>query len=93
MVGYVQINVNADQLYLRNIALHPDVQGQGIGTRLWFHRRDALLARLDPGASIGMDGVFDMQDWYAKGFDPIVKEKSDVFIEQELSDYVMSDIC
>ncbi|MFK5921936.1 MAG: GNAT family N-acetyltransferase [Verrucomicrobiota bacterium] len=44
-----------------------DLRGKGIGTRLWFHRRDALLARLAPGASIAMDGVFDMQDWYAKG--------------------------
>lgn len=47
--------------------VRPDLRGQGIGTQLWFHRRDALLARLDPGACIAMDGVFDMQDWYAKG--------------------------
>ncbi len=47
--------------------VRPDLRGKGIGTRLWFHRRDALLARLDSGASIGMDGVFDMQAWYAKG--------------------------
>ncbi|WP_193212962.1 GNAT family N-acetyltransferase [Luteolibacter marinus] len=43
------------------------LRGQGIGTRLWFHRRDRLRERLRPGAAIGMDGVFNMQDWYAKG--------------------------
>ncbi len=47
--------------------VRPDLRGQQIGTQLWFHRRDTLLARLKPGAAIGMDGVFDMQDWYAKG--------------------------
>ena len=47
--------------------VRPNLRGQGIGTRLWFHRRDALKARLEPTASIAMDGVFDMQDWYAKG--------------------------
>lgn len=40
---------------------------QGIGTPLWFHRRDLLRSRLAPGAAIGMDGVFEMQDWYARG--------------------------
>jgi GNAT superfamily N-acetyltransferase len=47
--------------------VRPDLRGQGIGTRLWLHRRDHLRARLSPGAAIGMDGVFAMQDWYAKG--------------------------
>lgn len=47
--------------------VRPGLRGQGIGTRLWFHRRDQLLGRLRPGAAIGMDGVFNMQEWYAKG--------------------------
>lgn len=47
--------------------VRPDLRGSGIGTKLWFHRRDLLRSRLKPGAAIGMDGVFDMQDWYAKG--------------------------
>ena len=44
-----------------------DLRGRGIGTRLWYHRRDTLKSRLQSGAAIGMDGVFDMQDWYARG--------------------------
>jgi len=47
--------------------VRPDLRGKGIGSKLWFHRRDTLAARLDPGASIAMDGVFDMQDWYSRG--------------------------
>lgn len=30
-------------------------------------RRERLSSRLKPGASIGMDGVFSMQGYYAKG--------------------------
>ena len=47
--------------------VRPDLRGQGIGTKLWFHRRDVLKSRMDATAAIGMDGVFDMQPWYAKG--------------------------
>ncbi|MAS95871.1 MAG: GNAT family N-acetyltransferase [Verrucomicrobiales bacterium] len=47
--------------------VRPELRGSGIGTKLWFHRRDLLKSRLKPGAVIGMDGVFDMQNWYAKG--------------------------
>jgi GNAT superfamily N-acetyltransferase len=45
----------------------PEHRGRGLGRRLWLHRRDALLARLRPGAAIGMDGVFAMQAFYARG--------------------------
>jgi GNAT superfamily N-acetyltransferase len=45
----------------------PAWRGRGLGRRLWVHRRDALLARLEPGAAIGMDGVFAMQPFYARG--------------------------
>ena len=38
-----------------------------MGSKLWYKRRDALLARLNEGASIGMDGVVDMQPFYEKG--------------------------
>jgi GNAT superfamily N-acetyltransferase len=45
----------------------PEYRARGIGRMLWYKRRDTLLARLDEGAAIGMDGVVDMQPFYAKG--------------------------
>jgi hypothetical protein len=45
----------------------PEYRGRGLGNRLWHIRKQRLLNRLEPGAAIGMDGVFDMQDYYARG--------------------------
>jgi len=45
----------------------PEFRSKGWGTKLWYWRRDKLLSRLDKGAPIGMDGVFVMQPFYAKG--------------------------
>lgn len=47
--------------------VRPEHRGHGLGNSLWLARRDRLLARLRPGASIGMDGVFTMQNYYGKG--------------------------
>lgn len=47
--------------------VRPEFRGRGLGNLIWHARRDRLLARLHPGAAIGMDGVFAMQDYYAKG--------------------------
>jgi GNAT superfamily N-acetyltransferase len=47
--------------------VRPEYRGQGFGHQLWHARRERLLGRLDSGATIGMDGVFAMQDYYAKG--------------------------
>jgi len=47
--------------------VRPEFRGQGLGNTLWHARRQRLLDRLRPGATIGMDGVFDMQSYYAKG--------------------------
>ncbi|WKE67147.1 GNAT family N-acetyltransferase [Gallaecimonas kandeliae] len=47
--------------------IRPEFRGHGLGDELWRKRREGLLARLKPGAGIGMDGVFDMQPYYAKG--------------------------
>lgn len=44
-----------------------DLRGGGLGATLWHYRRDRLLRRLNPGASIGMDGVFDMVKFYERG--------------------------
>ncbi len=47
--------------------IRPDYRGRGLGRRLWLHRRDLLISRLQAPAIIGMDGVFDMQGFYARG--------------------------
>lgn len=44
-----------------------DRRGAGLGRVLWHFRRDQLLARLRPGATIGMDGVLDMVPFYTDG--------------------------
>jgi GNAT superfamily N-acetyltransferase len=47
--------------------LKPEFRGRGFGRSLWFVRRDRLLARLAPGASIGMAAVNDMRPFYERG--------------------------
>lgn len=47
--------------------IKPEFRSHGLGTKLWFYRRDKLLSRLKRGAAIGMDGVFNMQPFYTKG--------------------------
>ncbi|MGA7982704.1 MAG: GNAT family N-acetyltransferase [Chromatiaceae bacterium] len=47
--------------------IRPDHRSQGLGRRLWFHRRDLLISRLQSPAVVGMDGVFDMQGFYGRG--------------------------
>lgn len=47
--------------------VHPNHRGHGLGNRLWHERLRRLKARLESPAVIGMDGVFDMQAYYARG--------------------------
>jgi len=47
--------------------VRPDQRSQGLGRQLWVARRDHLIARLRSPAVIGMDGVFTMQSFYARG--------------------------
>ncbi len=47
--------------------VRPEHRGRGLGNALWHARRERLLGRLRPGATIGLDGVFAMQDYYAVG--------------------------
>jgi GNAT superfamily N-acetyltransferase len=44
-----------------------DLRGAGLGRQLWTYRLKRLQARLAPGASIGMDGVFEMVPFYERG--------------------------
>jgi GNAT superfamily N-acetyltransferase len=47
--------------------VRPEFRGRGFGNHLWHVRRERLIKRLQAGATIGMDGVFAMQDYYARG--------------------------
>lgn len=47
--------------------IRPDHRGRGLGRQLWLQRRDLLVSRLQAPAVIGMDGVFNMQGFYARG--------------------------
>lgn len=47
--------------------VRPEYRGKGYGNTLWLARRDSLKARLNYGATLGMDGVFEMEPYYAKG--------------------------
>jgi GNAT superfamily N-acetyltransferase len=58
---------NAEFGFMGFFIVRPEFRGRGFGNALWHARRDRLLARLRPGSSIGLDGVFEMQEYYAKG--------------------------
>ncbi len=47
--------------------MRPEYRSRGLGRQLWIHRRDLLISRLAAPAVIGMDGVFAMQPFYARG--------------------------
>lgn len=47
--------------------MRKDKRGLGLGRELWLTRRDLLKSRLQPNASIGMDGVFNMAAFYQRG--------------------------
>jgi GNAT superfamily N-acetyltransferase len=47
--------------------VRPEHRGKGLGNTLWHARRQRLLARLKPGATAGLDGVFALQNYYAAG--------------------------
>lgn len=47
--------------------MKPGHRGHGLGRQLWVERKRRLRSRLRPDAPIEMDGVFTMQDFYARG--------------------------
>lgn len=61
--------------------VEPEYRGQGLGRKLWFARRDRLLDRLAPGASIGLDAVDAMVGFYAAGgFKPFTRHRRFQFV-------------
>lgn len=58
---------NGEYGFMGFFIVRPEFRSRGYGNTLWHARRERLLERLQPGAAIGMDGVFTMQGYYAKG--------------------------
>jgi GNAT superfamily N-acetyltransferase len=55
--------------------IHPDYRSKKLGTKLWYARRDKLLARLESGATIGLDAVDAMVPFYSRGgFTPLTRQ-------------------
>lgn len=67
IAGGAIISYNQVYGFMGLFIVHQDFRGQGIGEKLWYLRRDLLLKRLNKGATIGMDGVIEMQAFYKKG--------------------------
>jgi GNAT superfamily N-acetyltransferase len=68
MIGGGSItSYNGEFGFMGFFIVRPEYRGRGYGNTLWQARRQRLLDRLRPGASIGLDGVFEMQDYYARG--------------------------
>ena len=67
IAGGAVVSYNGEYGFMGLFIVLPEYRGLGIGNKLWYLRRDFLLDRLNTGASIGMDGVVDMQPFYQKG--------------------------
>lgn len=61
------VSYNGEFGFMGLFIVKPEYRSKGIGSELWYKRRDLLLSRLKEGAAIGMDGVVEMQPFYAKG--------------------------
>lgn len=76
VAGGAIVSYNKEYGFMGLFIVQPELRGKGIGRKLWYLRRDLLIARLKKGASIGMDGVIDMQPFYKKGgFEIVFKDE------------------
>ncbi len=67
IAGGAIVSYNNDFGFMGLFIVKPKYRDKGIGRKIWYQRRDTLLARLNDGAPIGMDGVIAMQPFYSKG--------------------------
>ena len=67
IAGGAVISYNGEFGFMGLFIVHPKYRHLGIGRKLWHQRRDKLLSKINKDASIGMDGVVAMQDFYHKG--------------------------
>lgn len=67
-----------------------DLRGRGIGRSLWHARKRLLVERLGAGVPIGMDGVFAMEPFYARG--GFVREHRELRFEAPASRLLASHV-
>jgi GNAT superfamily N-acetyltransferase len=67
IAGGAIVSYNNEFGFMGLFIVKPEFRSRGIGRKLWYQRRDMLIARLKKGAAIGMDGVVAMQPFYNKG--------------------------
>lgn len=65
--GGAIIRHNASYGFMGLFIVRPEFRGRGLGTELWYARRDQLRARLATGGVIGLDAVDAMIPFYARG--------------------------
>ena len=67
VAGGAIVSYNNEFGFMGLFIVKPEYRAIGLGRKLWYQRRDLLIDRLNGNASIGMDGVVDMQAFYQKG--------------------------
>jgi len=67
IAGGSLVSYNGEFGFMGFFIVKPEYRSKGLGRQLWYQRRDQLLSRLQPGATIGMDGVLAMQSFYQQG--------------------------
>ena len=82
------VSYNGDYGFMGFFIMKPEHRSQGVGTELWQLRKERLQQRLKKGATIGMDGVVEMQDFYAKGGFKLAYR--DVRMEMKGEEYTIS---
>lgn len=67
IAGGAIVSYNGNFGFMGLFIVKQEYRHWGIGKKLWYLRKEKLLSRLKTNATIGMDGVVDMQPFYAKG--------------------------
>ena len=67
VAGGAIVSYNGEFGFMGLFIVHPKYRHLGIGRKLWHQRKNKLLSRINKDASIGLDGVVAMQDFYNKG--------------------------
>ena len=76
IAGGAIVSYNNEFGFMGLFIVKPEFRTKGIGRKLWHQRLNLLVNRINNNASIGMDGVVDMQDFYKKGgFEIVFKGK------------------